>query len=53
MPTVPVNVLETQNVKAALLVGYRSISGSAVGRYAALANSQTYQVDLFEISFEV
>lgn len=53
MPTVPVNVLETQNVKAALLVGYRSIFGSAVGRYAALANSQTYQVDLFEISFEL
>lgn len=40
-------------LKAALLVGYRSISGSVVARCAALANPQTYQVDLLEISFEL
>lgn len=31
MPTVPVDALETQNVKAALIVGYRSIAGSVLG----------------------
>lgn len=35
-------------LKAALLVGYRSISGSVVARCAALANPQTYQVDLLK-----
>lgn len=52
VPTGPANALETQNVKAALLGGSRSISGSVVGRCAALANP-TYWADLFEISFEL
>lgn len=40
LPTMPVNVLETQNVEAALLVGHGSSSGSVAGRCSALANPQ-------------